>query len=73
MCLLGYRFLRLDALCIVQDDRLEEKVLHLTNMKAIYSCASITIAAAAGSHADHSLQGISVLRKYLPYSERVRV
>ena len=65
--LLGYRFLGLDALCIVQDDPLEEKVLHLTNLKAIYSCASITIAAAAGSHANHGLQGISVPRKCLPY------
>src|SRR5436190_23080346 len=41
-------------------------------MKAIYSCASLTIAAAAGSHMDHGLPGISVSRKNLQYSERVK-
>jgi hypothetical protein len=70
--LLGYQFLWLDALCIVQDDPYEEKILHLTNMKAIYSCASLTIAAAAGSHADLGLPGISVPRQNLQYSERVK-
>jgi hypothetical protein len=70
--LLGYRFLWLDALCIVQDDPSEDKILHLTSMKAIYSGASLTIAAAAGSHADHGLPGISVPRQNLQYSERVK-
>jgi hypothetical protein len=68
---LGYRFLWVDALCIIQDDSYEEKELHLTSMKAIYSCASLTIVAAAGSHADHGIPGISVPRKTVQYSERV--
>jgi hypothetical protein len=68
---LGYRFLWVDALCIVQDDPYEEKALHLTSMKAIYNCASLTIVAAAGSHADHGIPGISVFRKNVQYSEIV--
>lgn len=68
---LGYRYLWCDALCIVQDDTLEDKIPHLTNMKAIYSHSSLTVAAAAGSHVDHGLPGISVPRKVQQYSELV--
>ena len=69
--LLAYRYLWCDALCIVQDDTLEEKIPHLTNMKAIYSLSTLTIAAAAGSHVDYGLPGVSVPRTARQYSELV--
>ena len=69
--LLGYRYLWCDALCIVQDDTLEEKIPHLTNMKSIYSHSGLTIAAAAGSHLDHGLPGMSIARREHQYSELV--
>ncbi|KAF2251496.1 HET-domain-containing protein [Trematosphaeria pertusa] len=70
--LLGYRYLWNDALCIVQDATLEQKVPDLTNMKLIYSCASLTIAAAAGTHADYGIPGIGVPRRIHQNSEVVR-
>lgn len=69
---LGYRYLWVDALCIVQDDSLEEKIPHLSNMKFIYSGASLTLAAAAGEHADHGIAGVGLPRKYHQYSEIVK-
>jgi Heterokaryon incompatibility protein (HET) len=69
---LGFRYLWNDALCIVQDDPDDQKALHLSHMHAIYSCALLTIAAAAGNHADYGLPGISAARKHAQYSERIR-
>ncbi|KAH7082971.1 heterokaryon incompatibility protein-domain-containing protein [Paraphoma chrysanthemicola] len=68
---LGYRYLWNDALCIVQDNSFEEKAPDLINMKIIYDCSSLTIAAAAGAHADHGIAGVSVKRQYAQYSELV--
>lgn len=36
---LGYRYLWIDALCIVQDDPISEKKRHLGRMDAIYNCS----------------------------------
>lgn len=47
---LNFRYLWVDALCIVQDDRLEDKQIHLERMDAVYNCSAITIAAASGRH-----------------------
>jgi hypothetical protein len=68
---LGYRYLWNDALCIVQDNPAEEKVPDLTNMKTVYSSSSLTIAAAAGTHADYGIPGIGVPRKSQQRSELV--
>ncbi|KAF2733324.1 hypothetical protein EJ04DRAFT_439320, partial [Polyplosphaeria fusca] len=69
--LLGYGYLWNDALCIIQDVNPEEKAPHLNNMKAIYSCANLTVAAAAGAHADYGLPGISIPRQNHQYYEMV--
>jgi hypothetical protein len=69
---LGFRYLWVDALCIIQDDILEDKRLHLSRMDAVYNCSTLTIAAASGSHANSGLPGISVPRKYCQPSERVK-
>jgi Heterokaryon incompatibility protein (HET) len=69
---LGFRYLWNDALCIVQDDPDDEKTLHLQHMHTIYSYAILTVAAAAGNHANHGLPGISVPRRYSQHSENVK-
>jgi len=70
---LGFRYLWNDALCIIQDEDFDLKNQHLAHMDAIYSCAILTIAAAAGNHADYGLPGVSRRsRKYSQYSEVVK-
>jgi hypothetical protein len=53
---LGFRYLWVDSLCIIQDDW-ENKFNDINQMASIYGCASITIAAADGSDASHGLRG----------------
>ncbi|KAI0975100.1 heterokaryon incompatibility protein-domain-containing protein [Xylaria arbuscula] len=55
---LGYRYLWVDALCIIQDDlqNLEENI---KEMDIVYSRAVFTIAAVAGTDADYGLPGVS--------------
>ncbi len=54
---LGERYLWVDALCIVQDDA-EDIQRQTAAMDAVFSGAVLTIAATAGSDADHGLPGI---------------
>lgn len=54
--LLEKRYLWVDRLCIVQDG--STKQLYLDSMAAIYANACLTIAATAGTDADHGLRGI---------------
>ncbi|KAH6676799.1 heterokaryon incompatibility protein-domain-containing protein, partial [Halenospora varia] len=68
---LGYRYLWVDALCIIQDDPQSEKIKHLDKMDAIYNCSEVTIVAASGRHADSGLPGISIPRASSQYSEKV--
>lgn len=53
---LGYRYLWVDALCIVQD-KLEMKHQLIRSMAAIYGQADVTLVAASGHHADAGLSG----------------
>jgi hypothetical protein len=68
---LGFQYLWVDALCIVQDDNEEEKQQHLSKMGAIYGHAVLTIAAGAGDHADHGLPGIGIPRTPSQYKQVV--
>lgn len=68
---LGFRYLWVDALCIIQDDPYADKIGHLAVMSVIYSLATLTIAAGAGDHADYGLPGIGVPRKMAQYIEMV--
>lgn len=70
--MLGYRYLWNDALCNIQENSAAEKVPDLTNMRIIYSCSSLTIAAAAGAHADYGIPGVGVPRKFHHHSEVVK-
>ena len=53
---LGYRYLWVDALCIVQDDE-SSKVELINNMDRVYAESAVTIVAASGWHADAGLSG----------------
>ncbi|CAH0028007.1 unnamed protein product [Clonostachys rhizophaga] len=53
---LGFRFLWVDALCIVQDDDAFKAKL-IANMDAVYGNSALTIVAASGDHADAGLEG----------------
>ncbi|KAI1210265.1 heterokaryon incompatibility protein-domain-containing protein [Annulohypoxylon truncatum] len=55
---LGFRYLWVDALCIVQDD-VQNVQANVGQMCRIYSEALLTIVAAAGSDADHGIPGVS--------------
>jgi len=59
---LGYRFLWVDALCIVQDD-VENVIENVDRMDQVYQGAHLTFVAAAGQNAYHGLPGISTPRK----------
>ncbi|KAL7925258.1 heterokaryon incompatibility domain-containing protein [Trichoderma austrokoningii] len=54
---LGFQYIWIDSLCIIQDSA-EDKVQQLRMMDRIYSRASLTIVAAAGSHADAGIPGL---------------
>lgn len=68
---LGFRYLWVDALCIVQDDPQWKKEATLERMDAIYNCSSLTIAAASGQHGHVGLPGISTPRKLSQLRERI--
>ncbi|KAK5092430.1 hypothetical protein LTR70_005534 [Exophiala xenobiotica] len=53
------------------DDPINEKMIHLTRMDAVYNCSKLTNVAASGLHANSGLPGISVARKYAQSSEMV--
>jgi hypothetical protein len=53
---LGFQYLWVDALCIVQDES-EIKDLLISNMDAVYGHAALTIVAASGLDADAGLGG----------------
>jgi hypothetical protein len=64
---LGYQFLWVDALCIVQDDPEEKKRL-IHGMDRVYEHASLTIVA-TGVDADAGLHGVRP-REMLPYESQ---
>ncbi|KFA69719.1 hypothetical protein S40285_08718 [Stachybotrys chlorohalonatus IBT 40285] len=53
---LGFQFLWVDALCIVQDDDSLKRHL-INNMDAVYGNSVLVIVAASGGHANAGLQG----------------
>lgn len=58
--MIGYRYLWVDALCIVQDD---DSIRHhqISQMHQIYQQAELTIIAADAKHCDQGLSGISTM------------
>lgn len=55
--ILGYRYLWIDSLCIVQDNE-TDKAKQLKAMDVIYTRASLTIVAAGGDDANAGLSGL---------------
>nr|OQO25355.1 hypothetical protein B0A51_09928 [Rachicladosporium sp. CCFEE 5018] len=62
---LGERYLWIDALCIIQDDR-EFKQAELLLMGRIYARALLTIVAAYGRDVHAGLPGVSVVQRSAP-------
>jgi hypothetical protein len=60
---IGERYLWVDALCIVQDDK-QAKYSQIEKMSSIYADASFTIIAAGSSGANSGLPGISTPRRF---------
>ncbi|KAG0627307.1 hypothetical protein M758_2G190800 [Ceratodon purpureus] len=58
---LGYAYIWIDSLCIVQGDELDERYF-IPQMDVIFGCAVVTIVAAAGNSADAGLPGINELK-----------
>jgi hypothetical protein len=56
---LGYRYLWVDSLCIVQDLQ-EEKIEMINQMDVIYGNANLTLVAASGENVQHGLSGWDV-------------
>ncbi|KAK0750870.1 heterokaryon incompatibility protein-domain-containing protein [Schizothecium vesticola] len=70
---LGFRYLWVDALCILQDNADERRRL-IHGMGGIYGGAACTIICAAGANADSGLKGIwNTARQPLPFDEPVRL
>lgn len=70
---LGFRYLWVDALCILQDDADEiRRLIH--GMGGIYGRATCTIVCAAGTNADSGLKGVwNTARQRLPYDDPIRL
>ena len=60
---LGFRYLWVDALCIIQDDD-QDKDNQLPFMNAVYDRATLTIAAACGKHCAEGIAGVSRSRLF---------
>ncbi|KAH6606337.1 hypothetical protein Trco_005490 [Trichoderma cornu-damae] len=54
---LGFQYIWIDSICIIQDSG-GDKAQQLRMMDSIYSRASLTIVAAAGSHANAGIPGL---------------
>ncbi|KAH8131275.1 HET-domain-containing protein [Trichoderma asperelloides] len=54
---LGFQYIWVDSICIIQDST-ADKAQQLRMMDRIYSRASLTIVAAAGSHANSGIPGL---------------
>ncbi|KAL9075847.1 MAG: hypothetical protein Q9157_003857 [Trypethelium eluteriae] len=65
---LGYRYLWVDALCIVQDDDVSKKRM-IESMDSVYGNSAITLVAATGEHADAGLSGWDKTCRKLPWED----
>ena len=63
--LLGFRYIWVDALCIIQDDPTDQSY-QIGEVATTYSSASLTILAASGENSDAGLPGLgpSSVRQY---------
>lgn len=59
---LGYQYIWIDALCIIQDSNVD-KAEQIADMSNIYSQAVVTIVAAAGKDSEAGLPGVREQRK----------
>jgi Heterokaryon incompatibility protein (HET) len=69
---LGYQYLWIDAVCIVQDDK-DEVNTQIPEMNDIYSNATFCIVALSGSHADAGLSGVRQPRESSRIQAKVKI
>jgi hypothetical protein len=65
---LGYKYIWIDCLCVVQGDETDERYF-IPKMDVIFGCAVFTIVAASGDDADAGLPGVRLARsrKQMPF------
>ncbi|KAM4060510.1 heterokaryon incompatibility protein [Hirsutella rhossiliensis] len=67
---IGMRYLWVDTLCIVQDDRVDQARL-VGRMDHVYNSATVTVIAACGTDADAGLSGIRARRGHPIRSHKI--
>ncbi|KAL8658661.1 MAG: hypothetical protein Q9202_007489 [Teloschistes flavicans] len=69
---LGEKYIWVDSLCIVQDDK-HDQAIQIAAMNEIYTSASLTIAAVSGGNADSGLAGMGDrTRNFQQHIEKVQ-
>lgn len=68
--LLGFDYLWVDALCIIQDDAADQQI-QINNMHGVYKTAFVTIVAASGEHSDAGLPGLRAGTRH--YEQRTTI
>ncbi|RAK89315.1 HET-domain-containing protein [Aspergillus costaricaensis CBS 115574] len=69
---LRIRYLWVDQLCILQDEDMEKKALHLNAMGDIYGYSYVTLVDLVGTNADHGLYGVNARQRIRRWSAKVQ-
>ncbi|KAH5373008.1 hypothetical protein HBI48_025630 [Parastagonospora nodorum] len=68
--LLGFDYIWVDALCIIQNDAADQQI-QINNMHGVYKTAFATIVAASGAHSDAGLPGLRAGTRH--YEQRTAI
>ncbi|MCJ1460580.1 hypothetical protein MMC28_010962 [Mycoblastus sanguinarius] len=60
---IGFRYLWIDSLCIIQDDDTGEKTEAISKMDLVYGAAFLVIVAVMGRNANSGLAGVSLINR----------
>lgn len=69
---LKIRYLWVDQLCILQDEDMAKKALHLNAMGDIYGYSYVTLVDLVGTNADHGLCGVDSRQRVRRWSAKIQ-